>query len=510
MEKFLIGIGVFTLLAFGLVVFVAEVISAAGPDVIGFVVFLFAMVLAAIISVKLYESLKNVLHEHDMRDLRKQEKILDLQQKQMQLHLVKPSYNGLLPVPQSVLENPQWQLLNADILKEHQVSKALPYANARTPTSLTYSPRYSNKVDSNVMADDSKLLLPPSETPNFWRLVEDEKLPNDKFLLGFDASSNEPVTADWRNLYSALVGGQSGSGKSTAIRNVLAQSALQGGKFLVIDPHYDAGEESLGQSLQPLKPLMLADVAHDDKTMLDTLSYIMDIGNRRLNGDTDRTPVVLVVDEVTALFQRSNVADKLRNALQMISTETRKVGVYAFCIGQNFDGRIMDTTVRNNFVSMIGCRMRKDVGRVMSGNTEFGKKVESLTVGQMIWQAPTGEQYIINVPNCTQNHLQNVARYRLPDYRSESDFQSTFRVVSDDFQQPSEDVEYDAIEIASKLNRNSKESQNDAESKRILALFSDGNSMREIVRTMYEVSSGSVYNNKLDYVQTVIRSALRA
>lgn len=337
-----------------------------------------------------------------------QTRALDLEKERRQLNLVRADYNGLLPVDMNVLTNPAVVERMMAAYVEHQAAKALP--GSRTPTSMTYAPhmRYANDVQ---VTGNEQPKLPAIATPqSFYQLWTANALPNDKFLLGYDLHSGEAVHADWKRLYSALVGGASGSGKSTLIRSILAQSAMQGGRFLVLDPHYGAGDESLGYSLQPLRHLMIADVAANEQQMGDALAYVREIGQRRLSGqDKDHSPVVLVVDETTALLQRGNVAEPLAETLGMIAQETRKVGIYAFAIGQNFDGRIMDTTIRNSFVSMLGCRMRRDVGRTMAGFNEFGKHTEQLEIGQAVWLDPSGEMRTVAVPNCTQRDLELIS-----------------------------------------------------------------------------------------------------
>jgi hypothetical protein len=252
---------------------------------------------------------------------------------------------------------------------------------------------------------------PAFVAPDFWQLYHAGKLPEHGFLMGFDPSTGAAITADWRQLYSALVGGSSGSGKSTLIRNILAQSALQGGRFVVLDPHYSAGEESLGASLAPLRPLMLTDIAASEAQMLDALAYVRSVAEARLSGrDKDRTPIVLVIDETTGLLMRSNVADALVTVLGVITQESRKAGVYAFAIGQQWSSQVLSTTVRNSFVSAISCRTRRDVARVMSGSTEFAKLAEAITIGQAAWMKPDGDIVTLSVPNCTDKHIDLVAR----------------------------------------------------------------------------------------------------
>jgi hypothetical protein len=326
----------------------------------------------------------------------------------------------------------------------------------------------------------------------------------------------EAITAGWGDLYSSLIGGKSGMGKTTLIRSILAQSALQGGKFIVIDPHYGAGAESTGASLEPLRDLMMCDVAVDEKQIADALRYVGSVGQRRIAGqDKERWPLILVVDETTALFQRSNVAGILTDVLGQISQETRKVGVYAMCIGQNFDGRIMDTTIRNSFVSMISMRSRRDVARVMSGSTEFGKMAETLQIGQCVWMAPTGEMHKLAVPNCTATDLELVARsfdgknvYMVEnaDLQRES---TTSKPLPSHFQATSNDGEIDVLEVTGSASGSGAEVHREVDSvraQRVIAAFLDGDSYTKIAKDIYGVTGGRRYNDVRDEIDLILRS----
>jgi hypothetical protein len=109
-------------------------------------------------------------------------------------------------------------------------------------------------------------------------------------------------------------------------------------------------------------------------------------------------------------LSRGAVADSLLDTLGLISQECRKVGVFCLAIGQNFSGAIFPTGVRNCFVSMLSCRTRRDVARVMSGSTEFAKLAEGVSIGQVVWQTPAGELHRVAVPNTTERHLTLVAK----------------------------------------------------------------------------------------------------
>lgn len=321
--------------------------------------------------------------------------------------LVVPSKNGALPVSRKLLES--GNIIDAQLtLMAQDIDTRKPVQNV--PHTLHYAPhfaRITEAIDGNITQTPDE---PNMEIADFWSLYNSGAMPAKGFLMGYDLETGQPVTADWKQLYSALIGGMSGSGKSTLVRCVLAQSALQGGRFVVLDKHFGAGEESLGESLQPLRSRLVGDIAATEPQMIEAIKYMRTVGGQRLSGqDKDRTPLIIIVDETTAVLQRSDVAQQLTDLLGEIAQETRKVGVYALCIGQNFHGDIMKTTVRDSFVSYLSCRTRKNVARVMSGNNTFATAAESLKIGQAVWMDKNGNLVRIAVPNTTQAHIEAVA-----------------------------------------------------------------------------------------------------
>lgn len=328
-----------------------------------------------------------------------------LDESDLKTQVIRPDEGGLLPVSR--------RMIDAGMTTQAALQIAMAYIDAQrthahTPSHLTYAPHIKGG-DAHLPEPAGLLEAAPITPKDFFQLYEAGSLPSNKLLIGFDMESGEPVNVGWSSLYSCLIGGLSGMGKSTLIRNLLAQSALQGGKFVVLDPHYASGDESLGASLAPLRNQMLREVAHDDKTMAAALKFLADTGRRRLEGkDKDRSPLVLIVDETTALLQRGNIAEQLISVLEMIAQETRKVNVYAMCVGQNFSAEVMKSTARNSFVSMISCRARKSVARIQSDSPEFGQIAAQLDRGQVVWMAPSGEIKRIAVPNTTAQHLEAV------------------------------------------------------------------------------------------------------
>jgi len=422
--------------------------------------------------------------------------------------IIRPDMRGLLPVTRQNIANNEQSAL---VLAANYLDTLKPVANV--PHTMTFAPHYSSK-GGEIHGDAQGIAQIAAESafsaPDFHQLYEDGSLPNKGFLVGFDTTENKPVIADWRELYSALIGGKPGSGKSTLIRSLLAQAALQSSKFVVIDPHYGKGEESLGESLMPLRSLMLCDVAQTSKQIRDTLAYVDNIGRNRLSGkDKDKTPLVLVVDETTGLLQRGETADDLIFSLGFISQETRAVNIFAFCIGQNFSAKVMPTEVRNSFCSFISCRTRKDVARVMTGNNEFGAVAENLVKGQAVWMNPYGDTFKLAVPNCTQSHLEHVAA-QLPVNPNEipMTYPMTYPMTRPMTQPMIEQSSHG--EKGEEVMGGVIGQPMSAEEQRIKELFRNGASVGNIVVTMYGIkkNAGQPYVNACNSVQAVIRKCL--
>lgn len=424
----------------------------------------------------------------------------DLEQRRA-AEFIAPDDQGRLPVPVDTLRDPQFAYSVLDTYKASYMQNVTTYHNRPT---------------SSITGADAETMQIATQAPQtFAQLYHSGQLPDNGFLMGYDMATNEPVIADWRKLYSALIGGQSGSGKSTLIRSILAQAALQGGRFVVLDKHYGAGEESLGASLKPLQGRMMCGIAYDDATMIDALKLVQSIGDRRLAGqDKDKTPIVLVVDETTALLLRSNVAELLSDVLGQISQETRKVGLYAMCIGQNFSGEVMPTIVRNSFVSFLCTKSRRDVARVMTSNPDFAKLAADLTIGQAVWMTPAGEVVRLSVPNCTAADLELVAGtgFRVVDGNDAATTgKRLFPTVSKVFPEPTESAAFDddgkALGNGSETPGKPSEAA-DARVERVRQMIKAGHNSPAIIKAIWGDVKGRAYQSAQDELTAIIASLI--
>ncbi|MEO8270349.1 MAG: type IV secretory system conjugative DNA transfer family protein [Aureliella sp.] len=437
-----------------------------------------------------------------------------LDQNDLQTQVIRLDENGLAPISRRMIDSgmtTEMTLQLAHALIDAQRTHApVPHTLSRT-----YAPHIKQEKFA-VVEDEPALLEAAHVVPkDFLQLYQAGELPSNQLSLGFDMDADmSQVNVGWESLYNCLIGGLSGMGKSTFIRSILAQSAMQGGRFVVLDPHFLAGEESLGASLAPLRPQMLRDVAHDDKTMLAALNFVADAGKRRLEGkDKDRSPLILIVDETTMLLSRSAIAGPLIDVLSMISQETRKVHVYAMCIGQNFAAEIMKSTARDSFVSMISCRARRKVARIQADSPEFGLMAAQLERGQVVWMAPSGEIKRLAVPNCTAQHLESVKNVINAQKNTDGSWSATG--VNQASGVASVPISSDDADDTGTPGENHLDAESDvvldAEDRRALDMFYAGSDIPDIIQEVWGLASsaGRPYRTASKKLQAIIRGGAR-
>jgi hypothetical protein len=231
--------------------------------------------------------------------------------------------------------------------------------------------------------------------------------PGRPLLLGYSADG--PLVGGWKDLYSSAVAGLSGSGKTTTLRFLAAQSAAQGARFLILDPHADAGDESLAGTLAPLAPAFLAPPATDPRAMLRLLEQAHTIMQTRLAGGARPWPLIVAVDEFTALMGRSDLAGPLAELIEAIAQEGRKVQCFALISGQIFTAaRSGSTALRDALASAYVHRMKRAQARLLIG-TEDAARAEGLRAGQALLARANGDVIAVTIPDTTAADIGHVA-----------------------------------------------------------------------------------------------------
>lgn len=190
-------------------------------------------------------------------------------------------------------------------------------------------------------------------------------------VIGWDMIEETLVRLDFkRDLGTIFFLGMSGAGKSTAAAAVAAQIAKRGGKLIICDPH--GGEDSDGQRedeslaafLEGLTPAFLIPPSSTDREITSALTQAMSILQARIDGDKDRSPVLVFVDEWTRLVLKDD--GTMQDALTLIGVEGRKYEVNA-CLFAQLGTKQECGPVRDVATSTFTFRTRADHARYAIG-----------------------------------------------------------------------------------------------------------------------------------------------
>jgi hypothetical protein len=392
----------------------------------------------------------------------------------------------------------------------HQYQHALP-AQHYAPH-ISYAPRITRAAGELPQGEEEH--TPAAVVPTFAELLQQQRVGKGQPLLLGYAEGTE-VAGSWLDLYSTAVAGLSGTGKTTSQRFFAVQTALHGAQFAVCDPHFGTGADSLGGTLAPLLPgCGLCDIADNDRAILETVRMIDDMGQRRMSGqDRDTTPVILWVDELTALLGHSTIGPQLSMLLEKIAQQYRKRYIYASCSGQIWTAARTTSELRDSFASVLAHRMKRQQARLLLPTAE-AQQVERLAVGTALLWRTSGQVDTLHIPQTTGEDVQRVAGLLTAS-------QPTMQRLHDTPEgSQSEAVSMPSVKPVSSQNVASNGAayqapQGDtalsAEAARVYGLFLDGKSLAEITYELRGVKSnqGGRYQSALAEVQDLLREAMQ-
>ena len=323
---------------------------------------------------------------------------------------------GGLPIARRAIVEADQELINI-LAMQIRASGVAQIAAAQQPGpiahSLTYAPRISAPAQLGAQLEQQLLLPAPAAAvvPSFAQLLEGGRVgKGNPLVLGFDQDDGSEISGSWLDLYSTAIAGLPGTGKTTTQRFLACQTALQGARFAIIDPHAGAADDSLAATLAPLQASYVCEPASDDKAILETVRYVADVGRRRIEGkDSDTTPLILWADELTALLGRSAVGDDLAALLERIAQEYRKRHVFVCGSGQIWTAARTSSELRDSFASAIVHRMKRGQARLLLP-TEEAATVERLVTGHAVLWRTSGATQTIAVPNTTAADVERVGQ----------------------------------------------------------------------------------------------------
>lgn len=375
-----------------------------------------------------------------------------------------------------------------------------------------YAPHFSNRQDGAALAAPDAPQLAPGPVPTFADLRGRGMIgPGLPLVLGW--ADGQPLTGDWRALYSTAISGLTGSGKTTAIRFLAAQAALHGARFVALDPHPGKEADSLSATVAPLAGAFLCAPATDDRAAVLTLQLVEQHLRARLRGqDRDRTPLIVLVDEFSHWMGRSTVGDPLARLLEAIAQEGRGVGVYATISGQIWSAtRAGGTELRDSLASAYILRTHRRQARFLVASDALGD-VETLPTGAAYLWRTTGDVTRIAVPNTTGADLEAVAARWEPGRPQAAAPPPASRppVLLQPAAPATDTLPAPGDAPATATAAQAPGRAPSAEDQQIVALFLAGQDIPAIIKALWNVTSSSPrqYTPRYQQVQAVLRRAL--
>lgn len=360
-------------------------------------------------------------------------------------------------------------------------SKVLSASHEPVPdkwsVNMRYPPPTAQNATGRQIIDGTVSPYLISSVPSFSELLHNGTIgPHQPFLLGY--ADGKPLTGSWKSLYSSAIAGLQGSGKTTTIRFLAAQAALQEARFVVADPHAETeSEDSLAETLMPLQSRFLCAPACDFTEIVQSIQLVQTHLDDRLHGGKERYPLLLCIDEFTKLMRSESLAQVLIPLLESIAQEGRKVGVFAMLSGQIWTvDRAGGSAVRDALASCYVHRIKRNQARLLIAPEE-ARKAESLQTGQALLYQTNGDFRLVSIPNTTAADVEQVAQRLQPSSNG-------FAIIA--------------------------KPQFTAEEARIIGMFRDDMDVSAIIKKLYpDATNGGGFQQKSKEVQAVLRRAFR-
>jgi hypothetical protein len=122
---------------------------------------------------------------------------------------------------------------------------------------------------------------------------------------------------------------------------------------------------------------------------------------RRVQGDADRTPVVLILDEFTNLVIRKLLPDDVLAVLPAMAMEYAGVGVHGIIIGHDWNARLLGgdlgAALRRAITHRLICRSDAQNAEFLLPNAALARQAASLSKGQALYWG-TEAPAVVSIP----------------------------------------------------------------------------------------------------------------
>lgn len=322
-------------------------------------------------------------------------------------------------VSRRMVEEGQYPALSYDIVRARGIAEI--EAARRIVYPQTFSPH---------LTDNRKQELPPppspptttttttTDVPSFAKLLDTGRIaPGTPLLMGY-AGDGKEQTGGTSDLFSMIISGVSGSGKTNTTAVLLSQAYLTGCAFIVCDPHSEADEDSLTSLIQPLAGAFVLPVASSYTEILRAVQFAHDVMRARLSPSSANAqqkvraasvgsrPLLLIIDEANTVLSNQQIGDAVTELLTEIYSEGRKVRVYGAALAQSWlaarsgGSSALRDTAASKYIHRLP---RKAAGLLLP--TDLAPKCEYLPTGAAILARRDGSFTTVTMPLITADDI---------------------------------------------------------------------------------------------------------
>lgn len=347
-----------------------------------------------------------------------------------------------------------------------------------------------------------------ANVPNFQQLLNERKFKQNQYMFGY--VNGQPKFGEWQDVLNILIAGVSQSGKTTTARFMIAQHLMKGSQFVVVDPQARAGQKALAASMKGLP--LIAPIAIDKEQWLQAIAYVDAIGKARSNGNPDRTPVILIVDEANDLFDDKEVNTALIEMLKKIIRAYSKVGVNALVIGHDFraDSIGGSASLREMFQSRFVHQMTKQSAQTVIDDKDYKEAISKQKPGRAHLRFADGTIERVTIPETTSADLFGIAQLmsdkvsRVNPTLSWVDF--TKQLQDGSGNQPGPVLYEKFKEVARPQAGNLPEGISE---KDVLDLIAQGMTPNQIALDVFKISKGYSSQKTAARIENIIAGAVR-
>ena len=244
--------------------------------------------------------------------------------------------------------------------------------------------------------------------PAFSEILESREI-HGELILGY-AQDGEPITGRFDSVHSCLIYGLAGSGKTSWLRGLLAQTLATEPETTIfcLDPHKHKRDKSLLGSLPHLSQIY----AMNDDDPINDFAMIEHELNSRLASDKQAfAPFIFLIDELPTLTKRS-YAKPLKDLCESIAQQGRKVSVFLLASAQDLrEKKIGD--FRASLSSAYFFKGKSAQVKAFLGNdTDAEKQFRQVHgPGAALFSPTDNEPQLIAIPECRPSDLSPLTRF---------------------------------------------------------------------------------------------------